>query len=256
MVVLKDITLRMRRGEFVSVVGPSGSGKSTLLNMVTGIDRPTRGEVFVGGAAVHDMSENQLARWRGRNVGVIFQFFQLLPMVTILENVVLPMDFCNVHRRRERKENALRLLDQVGIADQAHKLPSALSGGQQQRAAIARALANELAVIVADEPTGNLDAATAHEVFQLFQGLVSRGKTLLVVTHDQRLSARTGRVLHLLDGRIDRDYNNGNGKRAAEASLAPALPASLASAYGIHSPVVERAFAREGHDSRCLFFCG
>jgi putative ABC transport system ATP-binding protein len=224
--VLKDITLRVRRGEFVSAVGPSGSGKSTLLNMVTGIDRPTRGEVSVGGAAVHDMSENELARWRGRNVGVIFQFFQLLPTLTILENVVLPMDFCSMYRRRERKARGLRLLEQVGIVDQAHKLPSALSGGQQQRAAIARALANDPPVIVADEPTGNLDTATADEVFQLFQGLVDRGKTLLMVTHDQRLSTRTGRVLHLLDGRIHRDYNNGHGQGAAEVSWvrAPAAP--------------------------------
>jgi putative ABC transport system ATP-binding protein len=228
MTVLKDITLRVRPGEFVSVVGPSGSGKSTLLNMVTGIDRPTQGKVLVGGAAVHGMSENQLARWRGRNIGVIFQFFQLLPTLTVLENVVLPMDFCNMYRRGERKERALRLLDQVGIADQAHKLPSALSGGQQQRAAIARAMANDPPVVVADEPTGNLDTATADEVFQLFRGLVSRGKTLLVATHDQRLSARTGRVLHLLDGRIHRDYNNGDGRGVTEIRLAPALAPSVA----------------------------
>jgi putative ABC transport system ATP-binding protein len=159
---------------------------------------------------------------------VIFQFFQLLPTLTILENVVLPMDFSSMYRRGERKERALRLLDQVGIADQAHKLPSALSGGQQQRSAIARALANDPPVIVADEPTGNLDTATADEVFELFRGLVRGGKTLLVVTHDQRLSARTGRVLHLLDGRIHRDYSNGNGKGVPEISLAPALTPSVA----------------------------
>jgi putative ABC transport system ATP-binding protein len=226
--VLKGITLRVQRGEFISVVGPSGSGKSTLLNMVTGIDRPTKGEVLVGGVAVHDMSENQLARWRGRNIGVIFQFFQLLPTLTIVENVVLPMDFCDMYRRRERRERALHLLEQLDIADQAHKLPSALSGGQQQRAAIARALANEPPLIVADEPTGNLDTATAGEVFQLFQGLVNRGKTLLVVTHDQRLSARTGRVLHLLDGRVHRDYRNGNGRGAPRDSLTPTLAGSVA----------------------------
>jgi len=207
--VLEDITLTMRPGEFVGVVGPSGSGKSTLLNMITGIDRPTQGEVYVGGQAVHALSENQLAHWRGRNVGVVFQFFQLLPTLTILENVMLPMDFCNVYRRRQRKEQAIILLEQVGIADQAHKLPNALSGGQQQRAAIARALANDPAVIVADEPTGNLDTATADEVFALFEDLVSRGKTMLVVTHDRELSARMGRVIHLLDGRIHRDQHNG-----------------------------------------------
>ncbi len=207
--VLKDISLQMEPGEFVGVVGPSGSGKSTLLNMITGIDRPTEGEVFVAGEAVHELSENQLARWRGRHVGVIFQFFQLLPTLTILENVMLPMDFCSVYKRRERKERAMALLDQVSIADQAHKLPSALSGGQQQRAAIARSLSNDPSVIVADEPTGNLDTATANEVFALFENLVSQGKTMLVVTHDQSLSARMGRVIHLLDGYIDRDQNNG-----------------------------------------------
>ena len=207
--VLKEINLQVQPGEFVSVVGPSGSGKSTLLNMISGIDRPTSGEVLVGGQAVHKLSENQLARWRGRNVGVIFQFFQLLPTLTVLENVMSPMEFCNVYRRRERKERAMHLLEQVGIADEAHKLPSALSGGQQQRAAIARALANDPPVIVGDEPTGNLDTATAHGVFSLFEDLVAQGKTLMIVTHDRGLSARTGRVLHLLDGRLHRDENNG-----------------------------------------------
>jgi putative ABC transport system ATP-binding protein len=211
--VLKDVTLQVQPGEFVSVVGPSGSGKSTLLNMITGIDRPTSGEVVVGGETVHALSENQLARWRGRQVGVVFQFFQLLPTLTILENVMLPMDFCKVYRRRERRERALRLLEEVGIADQAHKLPSALSGGEQQRAAIARALANDPSLVVADEPTGNLDTATAAEVFELFQTLVAQGKTLVVVTHDRTLSARSERVLHLLDGRIHRDENNGRWTR-------------------------------------------
>jgi putative ABC transport system ATP-binding protein len=209
--VLKDVDLRVREGEFVGVVGPSGSGKSTLLNMITGIDRPTSGEVLVAGQAVHKMSENQLARWRGKNVGVIFQFFQLLPTLTILENVMLPMDFCNTFPARQRRKRAMQLLEMVGIADQAHKLPSALSGGQQQRAAIARALANDPPVIVGDEPTGNLDTHTADEVFKLFERLVKQGKTLMVVTHDRQLSERMGRVIHLLDGRIDRDHHNGNG---------------------------------------------
>jgi putative ABC transport system ATP-binding protein len=213
--VLKDIDLRVNEGEFVGVVGPSGSGKSTLLNMITGIDRPTSGEVFVAGQAVHKMSENQLARWRGKNVGVIFQFFQLLPTLTILENVMLPMDFCNVYKRRERKKKAMELLKMVGIADQAHKLPNALSGGQQQRAAIARALANDPPVIVADEPTGNLDTQTAAEMFALFDRLVDEGKTLLVVTHDRDLSEQMRRVIHLLDGRIERDHLNGHGRERA-----------------------------------------
>jgi putative ABC transport system ATP-binding protein len=208
--VLKDVSLHVRDGEFVGVVGPSGSGKSTLLNMITGIDRPTGGQVFVTGQAVHTLSENELARWRGRNVGVIFQFFQLLPTLTITENVMLPMDFCNIYKPRERKERAMHLLDQVGIADQAHKLPSALSGGQQQRAAIARALANDPPLLVGDEPTGNLDTATADQVFALFQELVDQGKTLVIVTHDLGLSERMGRVLHLLDGRICRDQHNGH----------------------------------------------
>jgi putative ABC transport system ATP-binding protein len=211
--VLKDITLQVEPGEFISVVGPSGSGKSTLLNMITGVDRPTEGRVFIGGRAVHQLGENQLARWRGQNVGVIFQFFQLLPTLTILENVMLPMDFCRVYRRRERKRRAMHLLDQVDIADHAQKLPSGLSGGEQQRAAIARALANDPPLVVADEPTGNLDTATANDVFALFEDLVRQGKTMMVVTHDQSLSARTQRVLHLLDGRLDLDHNNGKWTR-------------------------------------------
>ena len=209
--VLKDITLQVQPGEFVSIVGPSGSGKSTLLNMITGIDQPTSGEVSVGGQVINALSQNQLARWRGKTVGVIFQFFQLLPTLTILENVMLPMDFCKVYRRRERKKRAMQLLELVGIADQANKLPSALSGGQQQRAAIARALANDPSLVVADEPTGNLDTGTAAEVFALFEQLVSEGKTLMLVTHDRDLSARTKRVIHLLDGHLHRDENNGNG---------------------------------------------
>jgi len=209
--VLKDISLRLHAGEFVSIVGPSGSGKSTLLNMITGIDRPTSGEVLVGGEAVHAMNENQLARWRGRHIGVIFQFFQLLPTLTIAENVILPMDFCNMYRKRERCDRAMYLLGLVDIAEHADKLPSALSGGEQQRAAIARAMANDPPLIVGDEPTGNLDTKTANEVFGLFESLVKQGKTLLIVTHDRSLSKRTERVLHLLDGRLARDQNNGNG---------------------------------------------
>ena len=211
--VLKDITFQVEPGEFISVVGPSGSGKSTLLNMITGVDRPTGGKVFIGGKAVHQLGENQLARWRGQNVGVIFQFFQLLPTLTIIENVMLPMDFCRIYQRRERKRRAMDLLDQVGIADHAQKLPSALSGGEQQRAAIARALANDPPLVVADEPTGNLDTTTANDVFALFEDLVSQGKTMMVVTHDRSLSSRTQRVLHLLDGRLDLDQNNGKWTR-------------------------------------------
>jgi putative ABC transport system ATP-binding protein len=223
--VLKGINLRVRSGEFISIVGPSGSGKSTLLNMITGIDRPTSGEVHVGERAVHKMSQNQLARWRGRHVGVIFQFFQLLPTLTVLENVVLPMDFCSMYGRRQRKSQALRLLEQVGLAQHAHKLPSALSGGEQQRAAIARALANDPPLIVADEPTGNLDTATAGEMFALFEELTDRGKTVMVVTHDPSLSARTERVLYLLDGCLYRDENNGSGDHAPDMGALSGLSA-------------------------------
>ena len=209
--VLHSLTLAVGRGEFVTVTGPSGCGKSTLLNMLTGIDRPTRGQVSIGGVRLNDLSENQMARWRGRNVGVIFQFFQLLPSLTILENVMLPMDFCDTYRAGERKQRALALLAQVSMSDQAHKLPAAVSGGQQQRAAIARALANNPSIIVGDEPTGNLDSATADQVFALFARLVGQGKTLVMVTHDRELAARAPRTVRLHDGRVIHDSTNGGG---------------------------------------------
>jgi putative ABC transport system ATP-binding protein len=199
---LRGVSLRVSSGEFVAITGRSGSGKSTLINMLTGIDRPTSGEVFAGGAALHTMSENELAVWRGRNLGVIFQFFQLLPTLTVLDNVMLPMDFAGKYATRERPERAMALLEQVELAEHAHKLPSGLSGGQQQRAAIARALANDPPLLVADEPTGNLDSVTAESVFQLFERLVGDGKTILMVTHDADLARRTGRQIVMLDGRI------------------------------------------------------
>jgi putative ABC transport system ATP-binding protein len=199
---LQKINLQVDRGEFVAVVGKSGSGKSTLINMITGIDRPTAGEVLVGNTAVHTLSEGQMAVWRGRHVGVIFQFFQLLPTLTILENVMLPMDFCNTYPLRQRPERALALLEEVDMVEHAHKLPSAASGGQQQRVAIARALANDPDIIVADEPTGNLDSYTAEAVFQLFQRLVDEGKTILMVTHDDELAHQAGRTVTIADGHI------------------------------------------------------
>jgi putative ABC transport system ATP-binding protein len=207
--VLKNVCLEVGNGEFVSVVGPSGSGKSTLLNMITGIDRPSGGEIYVDGQAVHTLSEDQLARWRGRSIGVIFQFFQLLPTLTILENVILPMDFCGTYKSNERAARAMHLLETVGIPEQANKLPSTLSGGQQQRAAIARALANNPPLLVGDEPTGNLDRKTAGEMFALFEKLRAEGKTILIVTHDRELSERTPRTIRLLDGQIDHDHRNG-----------------------------------------------
>jgi putative ABC transport system ATP-binding protein len=200
---LKGIDLRVDKGEFVAVVGKSGSGKSTLINMITGIDRPTSGEVLVGDSALHTLNEGQLARWRGRNMGVIFQFFQLLPTLTVIENVMLPMDFCNMYTPGERVERAMPYLDQVEMADHAHKLPSATSGGQQQRVAIARALANDPPILLADEPTGNLDSKTADAVFQLFLALVNQGKTILMVTHDSELAAQSTRQVVVVDGEID-----------------------------------------------------
>ncbi|MCJ7700860.1 MAG: ABC transporter ATP-binding protein [Anaerolineales bacterium] len=205
---LRDVDLQIYPGEFVGVRGPSGSGKSTLINMITGIDRPSRGEVNVTGACLNDLSENQLARWRGKNVGVIFQFFQLLPTLTVIENIMLPMDFCRVWKPRERPDRAMHLLDQVGLADQAHKLPNTLSGGQQQRAAIARALANDPPLVMGDEPTGNLDSKSADRVFYLFEDLVKHGKTFMMVTHDLGLANRIPRVVEVLDGEL---FDNGNG---------------------------------------------
>ncbi|NIO70404.1 MAG: ATP-binding cassette domain-containing protein [Anaerolineae bacterium] len=203
---LKDINLRVDSGEFVAVIGKSGSGKSTLINMITGIDRPTSGEVLVGDTAVHTLSEGKMAEWRGRNIGVIFQFFQLLPTLTVIENVMLPMDFCHVYSMRERQERAMHLLEQVEMAEHAHKLPSAVSGGEQQRVAIARALANDPPILVADEPTGNLDSKTAESVFQLFERLVDEGKTILMVTHDRDLAKRATRTVILSDGEMMEGY--------------------------------------------------
>ena len=200
---LKGVDLQVDKGEFVAVVGKSGSGKSTLINMITGIDRPTSGEVLVGDTAVHTLSEGQLASWRGRNMGVIFQFFQLLPTLTVLENVMLPMDFCNMYPARERAERAMHFLDQVEMTEHADKLPSATSGGQQQRVAIARALANDPPILVADEPTGNLDSKTADAIFALFQDLVSQGKTILMVTHDTDLADQANRTVVVTDGELD-----------------------------------------------------
>ena len=203
--ILKGISFDVKTGEFVSIVGPSGNGKSTLLNMITGIDRPSDGEVLVTGKPVHKMSENQLAAWRGENVGIIFQFFQMLPALSLLQNVILPMDFANKYSTRERRERAMHLLEIVDLADQADKLPSMVSGGQQQRAAIARALANDPPLLVGDEPTGNLDSRTAQDDFELFSQLVDQGKTMLMVTHDKELAKRVPRVVEITNGKITRD---------------------------------------------------
>ncbi|MCK9605182.1 MAG: ABC transporter ATP-binding protein [Methylomonas sp.] len=203
--VLHDINLTIFPGEFVAIVGPSGNGKSTLLNLLTGIDHPSRGQVIVNGAALQKLSNEKLTLWRGANVGIVFQFFQLLPTLNLLQNTVLPMDFLGKLPKRQRQQRAMQLLEQVGLAEAADRLPSQISGGQQQRAAIARALANDPPLIVADEPTGNLDAATADEVFDLFAHLRERGKTLVVVTHNEALADAVSRKLEIRSGRIHAD---------------------------------------------------
>jgi putative ABC transport system ATP-binding protein len=203
-VALRGVNLALYPGEFTAIVGPSGSGKSTILNMITGIDRPTKGQVFMAGHALHLMTENELAQWRGANIGIVFQFFQLLPTLTALENVMLPMDFLNSYKGR-RRQRAIALLDHVGLAERADHLPSELSGGEQQRVAIARALANDPPILIADEPTGNLDTATGEHVMQLLSDLSDQGKSVVFVTHDVHLSATARRVIHVQDGNIVSD---------------------------------------------------
>jgi ABC-type lipoprotein export system ATPase subunit len=203
---LKDIDLQICPGEFVSVIGKSGSGKSTLLNMIAGIDRPTAGEVWVNGTPIHELGEDQLAGWRGGSLGIVFQFFQLLPALSLVQNVILPMDLAGKYTRRERRARAEHLLQLVGLGDQLNKLPSLVSGGQQQRAAVARALANDPPIIIADEPTGNLDSKTAETIFALFNDLVEQGKTVIIVTHDSGLARRAHRTALLADGEIVNEY--------------------------------------------------
>jgi ABC-type lipoprotein export system ATPase subunit len=199
---LKSIDADFHGGEFVGVVGKSGSGKSTLVNMITGIDRPTSGSVEIEGTLIHTLTESQMARWRGHNLGIVFQFFQLLPMLSLLENVMLPMDLSNKYPHAEREKRAIMLLKMVGLEKYAHKMPAAVSGGQQQTAAIARALANDPPLLLADEPTGNLDSRTASKVFDIFQQLAGAGKTIVMVTHDPVLAQKTSRILLLSDGEV------------------------------------------------------
>jgi ABC-type lipoprotein export system ATPase subunit len=203
---LKSIDLCICAGEFVGIIGKSGSGKSTLLNMITGIDRPTSGDVYVNGTPIHKLNEDQMAGWRGDNLGIIFQFFQLLPALSLKQNVILPMDLSGKYKPRERHERAEYLLELVGLKEHMHKLPSMVSGGQQQRAAVARALANDPPIIIADEPTGNLDSKTAQAIFDLFKDLVAKGKTVIIVTHDSSLAKRTSRTALITDGEIVNEY--------------------------------------------------
>ncbi|MBI9046480.1 MAG: ABC transporter ATP-binding protein [Anaerolineaceae bacterium] len=204
-VALDHIQLSFNRGEFVSVVGKSGSGKSTLMNMITGIDRPTNGEVVVAEKKIHQLPETDLAKWRGLNLGIVFQFYQLLPVLSILENVMLPMEIAGLHSAKDCEERALHLLEQVNLKDQADKLPDEVAGGQQQSAAIARALANNPPILIADEPTGNLDSTSANQIIQLFEKFSEQGKTIIMVTHDQELARRAGRQIKLIDGRLQSD---------------------------------------------------
>jgi putative ABC transport system ATP-binding protein len=205
---LQGVDLQVEAGAFVSIIGKSGSGKSTLINVITGIDRPTSGEVIVDGVRVDMLNEEQIAVWRGRSIGVIFQFFQLLPTLTAVENILLAMDYGGQYSAAERPERAMYLLQLVGMADRAHSLPNSLSGGQQQCVAIARALANDPVLLTADEPTGNLDSKSAEMVFHLFENLAQAGKTILMVTHDNDLAARAQRTIRLADGRIVDEFTN------------------------------------------------
>lgn len=206
-VAVDHLSLDIAQGEFVAIVGRSGSGKTTLLNLLAGIDRPTSGTVRVAGADLGSLSESGLAAWRGRSVGLVFQFFQLLPTLTVAENVMLPMDFARTVPVGERRDRAQRLLERVGIGDQAGKLPATLSGGQQQRAAIARALANDPPILLADEPTGNLDSHTAEAVLKVFADLNTEGRTIVVVTHERDIRSIVGREVTLVDGRVVGDEN-------------------------------------------------
>lgn len=202
---LKGINLDIFPGELVGIIGKSGAGKTTLVNMITGIDHPTSGTILVNGVQVHAMEENRLALWRGRNLGVVYQNFQLMPTLSLLNNVLLPMDFCGLWRARTSTGKALELLRDVELEEHACKLPSAISGGQQQRVAIARALANDPSIIIADEPTGRLDSVTAETVIRIFLNLVNRGKTLVIVTHDESLANRVSRLIRIHDGQIHED---------------------------------------------------
>jgi putative ABC transport system ATP-binding protein len=214
---LRGVDFEVNPGEFVALVGPSGSGKSTLINMITGIDRPTKGEVYVSGQRLTHMNEDRVAGWRGKNVGVVFQFFQLLPSLTVIENVIMPMTYAGTFKG-QRQERAMELLDLVDLIDLADKYPSQISGGQQQRAAIARALANDPPLIVGDEPTGNLDAVSSGLMFSLFEDLIAQGKTMVMVTHDKDLAGKVPRVQEVRDGylldasEVNRRLISANGK--------------------------------------------
>ena len=202
---LNRVSASFKAGEFAGIIGKSGAGKSTLVNMITGVDHLNAGEIWVDQVPVHSLDEDQMALWRGKNVGVVYQSFELMPTLSLVDNILLPMDFCDLYKPRESQDRAMHLLEMVELEDHAFKVPSAVSGGQRQRAAIARALANDPDVIVADEPTGNLDSATAETIFEVFENLVDAGKTIIMVTHDQNLSSRFTHLLNIADGQIISD---------------------------------------------------
>jgi len=202
---LRSVNFSVSANEYVGVIGKSGAGKTTLINMLSGVDQITNGEVYVNGTAVHALEDDQLALWRGLNLGVVFQSFHLLPMLSLLENITLAMDFCGTYRHGKSEKRAMALLDSVELADHARKLPAQISGGEKQRVAIARALANDPAVIMADEPTGRLDSATSETIYRIFDNLIARGKTIVMVSHDRTLADRVNRVLNIEDGQIISD---------------------------------------------------
>lgn len=207
---LHSVNLSLDKGEYVGVIGKSGAGKTTLVNMLSGIDTITSGQVFVNGTAVHDLNEDEMAIWRGRNLGVIYQSFHLLPMLSLRDNITLAMDFCKNYQRGKSEEKAMALLEQVELKQHAHKPPAYISGGQKQRVAIARALANDPPLILADEPTGRLDSVTSATIYKIFDGLIDEGKTILLVSHDRSLAKRVNRVIELEDGRIISDKSRGS----------------------------------------------
>lgn len=214
--VLRGIDLDICKGEFVALIGPSGSGKTTFLNMLTAIDTPTSGEITIGDVNVTHAKQRKLTKWRARNIGVVFQFFQLLPTLSVVDNVIAPMDFAKVWKSSDRRQHALKLLDNFGIQDQGHKKPDKLSGGQQQRVALARALANNPALLIADEPTGNLDRMSARNVFEVFRRLSERGMTIVIVTHDRELVKDVPKIFELNDGLIGQTTLEAAARRRTE----------------------------------------
>ncbi|NMC46922.1 MAG: ABC transporter ATP-binding protein [Chloroflexi bacterium] len=214
---LDDISIDFRPSEFTCVVGRSGSGKSTLMNMITGIDKPTTGKIVVAGKPIQDFTENERARWRGKNLGIVFQFYQLIPVLSLLENVMFPMQLLGETDLPKIEQKALRLLAAVNLKDQAHQRPERVSGGQQQCAAIARALANDPPILIADEPTGNLGSEDAMMVLGIFVNLVKKGKTVIMVTHDDDLAKQADRILHLSDGKVVGDSNHAHRKVTARS---------------------------------------